>query len=103
MSPPGAPASSRPVLLIIGLDLPIAAWATTQYVAGRLGNHPNLGTWLYAASSESYVWWRVRAVLIAGTGLVIALTLRTRGASARRWVPALLLTACIAAAAAAAV
>lgn len=103
MSPPSAPTSSRPLLLLVGLDLVVAVWATTQYLAQRLGNQPNLGAWVYAAPRDTAAGWRAAAVLIAGAGVTIAVALRKSSASVRRWVPAILLGTCIAAVSAVAI
>lgn len=83
--PQHAPGSSAPVLLLIALDLVLAAWVTTQYLARRLSASPALGPWLNGAPPPAARWWRAGAVLLAGGALALALVVRARRGSYRRW------------------
>jgi type IV secretion system protein VirD4 len=97
----GVPASPRSEVLVvlIVLDVLVAAWITTQYLAHRLGFHPSLGPSLYAPSSIAARWWQALAVIAVGSGIVLALVRLARG-SARRGIVAALLAGVFAAGAA---
>lgn len=77
-SPPH-PGNDRPLVLFLMLGLVIAFGTGTQYVAWRLGFHPNLGAPLFVASPGDLAVIRVGAIVcaIAGAGLLFLPAWRT--------------------------
>ena len=76
--------SSELVALLVAFDAMLAAAATTQLLAYRMGFHTSLGAYLYAPSFASARLWRATAVLIGGASILAFLFMRSKP-GARRW------------------